>query len=155
MTELPASKAGFTKAGFTLVEVLVALVLVALGAAAVMSALSTGARAIVRVEERTLAEWVALNVLAEARLADEVPAMGERAGEVTLANQRWQWSMRVSATAVPDVLQLDVTAGLAAAAEGSGPGSAVVQVVGARLAVPRDPRPLDTAWQRPGRESTP
>ena len=139
--------------GFTLVEVLVSLVLVALGAAAVMSALSTGAKAIMRVEERTLAEWVALNVLAEARLAAEVPTLGDSAGEVTFANRRWQWSMRIASTAVPDVLQLEVSAGLADGAAGFDQSSAIVQVVGALLAVPYDPRPLDTVWQRPGRES--
>lgn len=141
--------------GFTLVEVLVALVLVALGAAAVMSSLTTGARATTRVEERTLAEWVALNVLAETRLADEVPAIGASAGEVTLANRRWQWSLTVSETAVPEVLQLAVSVIPADAPDRATGRSAAVQVVGARLALPHDPRPIDGLWQQTRRGAEP
>jgi general secretion pathway protein I len=54
--------------GFTLVEVLVALVVVAIGLAALMVAVSGTARTSGYLREKTLAQWIALNRLAEVRL---------------------------------------------------------------------------------------
>jgi prepilin-type N-terminal cleavage/methylation domain-containing protein len=54
--------------GFTLVEVLVALVVVAIGLAALMVAVSGTARTSGYLRDKTLAQWIALNRLAEVRL---------------------------------------------------------------------------------------
>ena len=54
--------------GFTLVEVLVALVVVALGLAALMVAVQGAARTSGYLRDKTLAQWIALNRLAEVRL---------------------------------------------------------------------------------------
>jgi general secretion pathway protein I len=54
--------------GFTLVEVLVALVVVALGLAALMVAVQGAARTSGYLRDKTLAQWVALNRIAEVRL---------------------------------------------------------------------------------------
>lgn len=55
-------------AGFTLVEVLVALVVVAIGLAALMVAVSGTARTSGYLRDKTLAQWIALNRIAEVRL---------------------------------------------------------------------------------------
>ena len=55
--------------GFTLLEVLVALAIVALGMAALMAALTSAADATGHLRDKSFAEWVALNRLAEVRLA--------------------------------------------------------------------------------------
>lgn len=132
-------------AGFTLVEVLVALLLVALGAAAVLSALSTGARAHLRLEQRMYAEWVALNILTETRLASEPPSVGERSGDVLYANRNWRWHETVSTTSVPEVLQIDIRVSLM----GESPLAAereLARVTGARLALPAGLTTPDVAW---------
>jgi type II secretion system protein I len=54
--------------GFTLVEVLVALMVVAIGLAALMVAVSGTARTSGYLRDKTLAQWIALNRLAEVRL---------------------------------------------------------------------------------------
>ncbi|HEX4153135.1 MAG TPA: type II secretion system minor pseudopilin GspI [Steroidobacteraceae bacterium] len=54
--------------GFTLVEVLVALVVVAIGLMALMMTVSGTARTSGYLRDKTLAEWIALNRLAEVRL---------------------------------------------------------------------------------------
>ena len=55
-------------AGFTLVEVLVALVVVAIGLSALMVAVSGTARTSGYLRDKTLAQWIALNRIAEVRL---------------------------------------------------------------------------------------
>ncbi len=55
-------------AGFTLVEVLVALVVVALGLTALMVAVTGTARTSGYLRDKTLAQWIALNRIAEVRL---------------------------------------------------------------------------------------
>jgi type II secretion system protein I len=55
--------------GFTLVEVLVALVVVALGLAALMVAVQGAARTSGYLRDKTLAQWIALNRIAEVRIA--------------------------------------------------------------------------------------
>jgi general secretion pathway protein I len=131
-------------AGFTLVEVLVALVLVALGAGAVMSALSTGARAISRLEERSLAEWVALNVLSETRLNTQSLSVGERSGEQMMAGRSWRWRQTIAETAIPEVLQITVRVEPASQAGKS--STLKVEVTGARLAEPLRADSSDGLW---------
>lgn len=132
--------------GFTLVEVLVALVLVALGAGAIMSALSTGARAISRLEDRSLAEWVALNVLAETRLDTQALRVGERSGEQMMAGRSWRWYQTVAETAIPEVLQITVRV---EPASQSGKSSTLkFEVTGARLAEPIRVDSIDSVWDR-------
>ena len=133
-------------AGFTLVEVLVALVLVALGAGAVMSALSTGARAISRLEERSLAEWVALNVLSETRLNTQSLSVGERSGEQMMAGRSWRWRQTIAETAIPEVLQITVRVEPASQAGNS--STLNVEVTGARLAEPMRADSVDALWDR-------
>jgi len=96
--------------GFTLVEVLVALAVVALGAAAVMSAIGTGADASSRLRERTYADWVALNRLAEIRVSREWPLASNEVGEETMAGQRWEWRQTIERSDVRGVWRIRVDA---------------------------------------------
>ncbi|MFI4904964.1 MAG: type II secretion system minor pseudopilin GspI, partial [Burkholderiales bacterium] len=62
--------------GFTLVELLVALAIVAVALAAGMRALTQAADGATALKSRTLALWVAQNVLARAQLANPTPPTG-------------------------------------------------------------------------------
>jgi general secretion pathway protein I len=94
--------------GFTLIEVLVALVIVAFGMGAVLSALTSAADSALRLREKTLGEWIALNQIATARLALSLPKEGSSEGDVEFANQKWHWRQQVVGTDIPGLLRLTV-----------------------------------------------
>jgi general secretion pathway protein I len=82
-------------AGFTLVEVLVALMVVAMGLAALMVAVSSTARTSGYLRDKTLAQWIALNRLAEVRL-NVTAKFGQNtdAGELNFAGRKWHYDTR-------------------------------------------------------------
>jgi general secretion pathway protein I len=105
--------------GFTLIEVLAALVIVALGMIAAISAVSQSARNGAYLREKTLAHWIAMNVITERRLQTSPPDVAESTGQVDFAGQRWQWTMTVTQTAVETMRRMDVSVRLADAPENS------------------------------------
>ena len=74
--------------GFTLIEVLAALVIVALGMLGVIEAVTQSARNGTYLREKTLAHWIALNVITEKRLQPEPPPVTESSGDVEFAHGR-------------------------------------------------------------------
>jgi general secretion pathway protein I len=82
------------QAGFTLLEVMVALVVVALALTAVAASMSQMLDAAGTMRERTFASWIALNKIAEMRLANVVPKVSETSGEVDYAGTTWGWRLR-------------------------------------------------------------
>lgn len=89
--------------GFTLLEVLVALAIFALVAASVLKAGSSSLQTASRLEEKTLAMWVADNRLSEMQLSQQPVADGREQGETELAGRRWQWMSVVRNTSEPDM----------------------------------------------------
>jgi general secretion pathway protein I len=77
--------------GFTLLEVLIALVVVALALLALTRTAGGQVRSFESLRERTLAGWVAANVLSETRIATPLPPIGTRDGRTRLANRDWRW----------------------------------------------------------------
>jgi general secretion pathway protein I len=96
--------------GFTLIEVLVALVIVGFGMGALLAALSASASNIAALREKTLAQWVALNQIADARLNLQAPQTGTTQGDLkNFANGDWHWQQDVIAlTQIPGLLQITV-----------------------------------------------
>ncbi|HEX5651022.1 MAG TPA: type II secretion system minor pseudopilin GspI [Steroidobacteraceae bacterium] len=105
--------------GFTLIEVLAALVIVALGMLGAITAVNQATRNGTYLREKTLAHWVAMNLLTERRLQASAPDVAETKGEVEFANERWRWSLRVTQTEVRSLRRMDVTVALAASPETS------------------------------------
>ena len=95
--------------GFTLIEVLVALAIVAIGMAAVMGALSSSANTLTYLRDRTFAQWVALNQIANLRLSGQQPPVGDSNGDTDFAGRSWHWSQKVVSTEVPGVARIDVS----------------------------------------------
>ena len=97
--------------GFTLIEVLVALVIVAVGMSALMGALSSSAKTVVYMQDKTFAEWVALNQIATVRLKliqSQLPPTGNTNGDIEFANQTWHWRQEVVDSQVPGIRRIDV-----------------------------------------------
>jgi general secretion pathway protein I len=95
--------------GFTLIEVLAALVIVALGMLAAIDAVNMSARNGIYLRDKTLAHWIALNVITERRLQESPPDVAESEGRVDFAGEQWRWHMNVTQTQVQTMRRMDVT----------------------------------------------
>jgi len=94
--------------GFTLIEVLVALAIVAIGMAAVLGTLSTSANTISYLRDKTFAQWVALNKIANLRLSGQMTHTGNSDGDTDYAGRKWHWRQEVNTTEIPGVVRIDV-----------------------------------------------
>lgn len=95
--------------GFTLIEIAVALALLAIALAAVSRASQTAIEANRSLRERTLAQWVAENRVAQ-RLAQRAwLAPGTHAGSEVQAGLAFVWRERISDTPNPALRRLDVS----------------------------------------------
>ena len=94
--------------GFTLLETLVALAILAIALAAAFRAMGVATRSAAELRDRTLAELVADNRLAELRASKSFPPTGGNEGEALQAGQRFRWREDVSATPNPLFRRVDV-----------------------------------------------
>lgn len=94
--------------GFTLLEVLVALAIFALVAASVLSASSRSLQTAARLQDKTLAMWVADNRLSAMQLSRDPVADGREQGEEQMAGRRWQWQSEVIATSEPAMRRVTI-----------------------------------------------
>jgi len=95
--------------GFTLIEVLVALAIVAVGMAAVLGALSSSADTISYLRDKTFANWVALNEIAQVRISGQLPAPGKTDGDTDFGGRKWHWHQEVTTTQVPGMVRMEVS----------------------------------------------
>jgi general secretion pathway protein I len=95
--------------GFTLIEVLVALAIVVVGMAAVMGALTSSASTAAYLRDKTFAQWVALNQIANLRLSGQQPPTGKSDGNTDFAGRTWHWHQEVVTTELPGVERIDVS----------------------------------------------
>ena len=100
-------------AGFTLLEAMIALAIVALGMMAVSIQLNRYVVSAAYIEQKTLASWIASNILTELSTAPEWPELGEIPGEVEFAQREWLWNAEVSETLVENLRRVDVSVSLA------------------------------------------
>lgn len=85
--------------GMTLLEVMVAIAIMGLALAAMLVNLSQHTTNLTRLEEKTLAQWVAQNVLIEMELEKKFPRAGStKKGEQDMAGTTWYWQTRVEKT---------------------------------------------------------
>lgn len=94
--------------GFTLIEVLVALAIVAIGMAAVLESLTSSANTALYLQDKTLAEWVALNRIETVRLSGTTPAVGTSNDTLDYAGRSWEWQEKVTDTQIQGVRMIAV-----------------------------------------------
>lgn len=95
--------------GFTLIEVLIALAVVAIALLALTRAASVQVQSFDALRERTLAGWVAANVLTETRLATAFPPTGRSDGRMQLASRDWRWTRDVQATQNNEIRRIEIS----------------------------------------------
>ncbi|HCD26097.1 MAG TPA: type II secretion system protein GspI [Gammaproteobacteria bacterium] len=95
-------KTAARRAGFTLLEMLIAVLVIAVVGTSVAVALGESAGQTSRLEQRTLAHWVASNHIHEMRIAQRLNkaplAEGKRATRKYMADQEWLIETEVKAT---------------------------------------------------------
>jgi general secretion pathway protein I len=143
--------------GFTLIEVLVALAIVAFGLAALFTTVNQTVRTADYMREKTLATWIALNRITEARLAGQPPADDEISDTVEFAGQSWRWELRTFETPVEGIVRLEARAAPLEAPDDAWPGLAT-GFLGAAVAPPVSISVFDATGPRGpggGRQRTP
>jgi len=93
---------------FTLIEVLVAMAVLTLSLLAAIKVASEVTTSAIHMQEKTLAQWVAMNKVAEARLQKNWPAIGRSNGDIEYADRSWHWQMEVKSTPDNSVRKVEV-----------------------------------------------
>ncbi|MEP7042220.1 MAG: type II secretion system minor pseudopilin GspI [Dokdonella sp.] len=94
--------------GFTLIEVLIALAVIALALLALTRTAGLQVQDFDALRERTLAGWVAADVLTDTRLANPFPATGRSDGHLQLAGRNWRWTRDVKSTQDAEIRRIDI-----------------------------------------------
>jgi general secretion pathway protein I len=97
-----------TEKGFTLLEVLVALAVLAIALASLLKGIFSNAANEAYLRDKTLAQWVAMNVVAEQQLAEQWPSKGNKQGSENMGGHEWFWRYEISETFDEDVRRLEV-----------------------------------------------
>jgi len=97
--------------GFTLIEVMVALAIFVALALALDSTMSANVRGTMRMEEKTLAMWVASNKLVELQVYQRWPGNGRQDDESEFAGRQWFVETEVSEGPFPDTRRVDISVG--------------------------------------------
>lgn len=84
--------------GFTLLEVIVALAILAITLSAIIKTTAENAENVRYLRDRTLAHWVAMNVLTDIRVRKEWSPLGKREGTAMMANREWFWILHTENT---------------------------------------------------------
>jgi len=93
---------------FTLIEVMVALVIVAISLSAVIASISQMVQVATAMQERTYANWIAQNKIAELRLSNAPPEVSRADDEVRFADIDWALTTTISETGVENLYRIDV-----------------------------------------------
>ncbi len=94
--------------GFTLLEVLIALLVLALALLALSRTAANQVDTFGALRERTIAGWLAADVLAQTHLATPFPAIGTSDGRRRFGGRDWRYDVVVQGTPVTSIRRIDV-----------------------------------------------
>ena len=101
-------KASRPQGGFTLVEILVSLAVLSIILGALVQSAGVATSNAGRLRDRTIAEWVATNRLAELRLSPSFPETGSKTGDEEMLGKTWYWKTIVQKVEDDDLRRVDV-----------------------------------------------
>ncbi len=127
--------------GFTIVEVLVALAIVGFSLSAIAASMGQMIDTANAMRERTYANWIAQNKIAEMRLANVIPDVSSTSGEIDYAGTEWAWRAVVSDTGVENLFRVDVTVSYPGAEDG-------IRTVTGFIGEPVVPGQSNRSWNR-------
>jgi general secretion pathway protein I len=119
-----------SKKGFTLLEVLVAMVILSVSLLAAIKVASEVTNSAIHLQEKTIAQWVAMNKLAELRLAKKLPQTGRSDGEDEMAGRNWHWEILVKNTAYSRLREVEVGVRPAGEDKDSPPTAVAISLLG-------------------------
>jgi len=94
--------------GFTLLEVLIALAVLAIALSALLKAGSQNAENAIYLRDKTLAHWVAMNVLTEIQVGQRPLEGDEQQGPMMMAEREWFWVVKVLNTPEEQLRRLEI-----------------------------------------------
>lgn len=96
--------------GFTLIEVLIALAITAIALTAIIKATSQAIRSTTHLQQKTIALWVAQDILNSARVnLIKLPIDGvEEKQPITMLNQSWWWQGYQENTPIKSIKKIQV-----------------------------------------------
>lgn len=97
------------QSGFTLLEVMVALLIVAVALGGAVKVIGNAAANTSRMNNKTFANWVALNQIAELRIGDAFPKIGEVKGKSEMAGRKWAWVQKCIKTDDDDIRRVEMS----------------------------------------------
>ncbi|MBV1872494.1 MAG: type II secretion system minor pseudopilin GspI [Gammaproteobacteria bacterium] len=97
--------------GFTLLEVLLAVAVLAIISVGLYNVSGSNIMAHQRIQDKTLAHWVALNKVVELQHFDAYPSIGLKKYEAKMAGEEWRIQAEASATDHKDVRQVRIEVG--------------------------------------------
>ena len=97
-------------AGFTLIEVLIALAILSIALTAIIKATSQNIKDTIYLQDKTIAHWVGLSVMNEARAGMlKLSAQSEKiTDETETLGEKWTWDAALKATRNPHITEIDV-----------------------------------------------
>lgn len=96
------------ESGFTLIEILVALSILAIALMAAMRAAGQGTTNVAELRTRTLAGWVAENVLATHRARGDWLPVGEQEGKAVESGMEFVWREKIVGTPNNSFRRVDI-----------------------------------------------
>jgi len=94
--------------GFTLLEVLIGLVVLSLALLALTRTAALQAGSLGQLRDRTMAGWLAQDMLAETRIGNPYPPVGKSDGTRRFGSADWRWEVVVQPTQVATIRRIDV-----------------------------------------------
>ncbi|MGD2117893.1 MAG: type II secretion system minor pseudopilin GspI [Chromatiales bacterium] len=100
-----------TQRAFTLLEVLVAMTILALCMIALIQTVSQAASSESHLEDKVLAQWVALNQITGLQLQENAYTAGTLQGSEIMAGREWYWQANISGTSNAGLLRVVMQVG--------------------------------------------